>query len=146
VTDLLLRARVAVQPMKPKREPDPSVNAAELQPACLAVGDTLARLGDKWSMLLLLLLSKGTIRFGELKRQVPGISQRMLTLTLRNLERDGLVKRTLFASVPPRVDYELTDLGRSIREPINALGDWAQAHESDIRAARRAFDASDDVQ
>ena len=108
--------------------------------ACFGVSETLARLGDKWSMLLVLHLGHGTQRFGELKRLISPISQRMLTLSLRNLERDGLVKRTLHPSVPPRVDYELTALGRSLREPIEALGVWAISNEQQVRAARRAFD------
>ena len=108
---------------------------------CIRVSEMLARLGDKWSMLLVLLLRSGTRRFGELKRSVPGVSQRMLTLTLRNLERDGLVKRTVHPTVPPRVDYELTELGHSLSAPIATLGVWAQAHEDEIRSARNDFDA-----
>lgn len=107
---------------------------------CFGVSETLARLGDKWSMQIVLLLGHGTHRFGELKRQLSGISQRMLTLSLRGLERDGLVKRTLYPTVPPRVDYELTELGWSLRMPIEALGIWAVTHEPDVKAARRAFD------
>jgi len=109
--------------------------------SCFGVNETLARIGEKWSMLLVLLLRGGTRRFSELKRVVPGISQRMLTLTLRSLERDGLVKRTLHPAIPPRVDYELTALGHSLSQPIAALGDWAKEHEDEIRAARSGFDA-----
>lgn len=101
----------------------------------------MPRLGDKWSMQLVLLLRSGTKRFGEVKRLVPAISQRMLTRTLRNLERDALVQRTYHPSVPPRVEYALTSLGHSLSEPIEALGAWATAHESDIQSARREFDA-----
>jgi len=108
---------------------------------CIGVSEMPARLGDKWSMLLVLLLRSGRRRFGELKRLVRGISQRMLTLTLRNLERDGLVKRTYHPTVPPRVDYELTELGRSLSEPIATLGAWAKVHEDEIRSARNGFDA-----
>lgn len=92
--------------------------------------------------MLVLLLQSGTRRFGELKRLVPGISQRMLTLTLRGLERDGYVKRTYHPTVPPRVEYELTVLGHSLSEPIAALGVWALAHEAEIRSARSAYDAA----
>jgi DNA-binding HxlR family transcriptional regulator len=105
---------------------------------CRAVSSVLARVGDKWSVLIIMLLSDGPRRFNEIKRMVGGISQRMLTLTLRGLERDGLVTRTVFPTIPPRVDYELTDLGRSL--PVMALGLWARQHQSDIAAARLRFD------
>ena len=113
-------------------------------PACVDVSETLARVSDKWSVPLVLLLRGGTRRFGELTRLVPAISQRMLTLTLRGLERDGFVKRTFYPAVPPRVDYELTPLGHSLSKPIEALGDWAKDHEDKVRAARREFDAKSD--
>jgi len=108
---------------------------------CRAVSAVLARIGDKWSVLIVALLGDGPKRFNEIKRMVGGISQRMLTLTLRGLERDGLVKRTVFPTVPPRVDYELTPLGRSLWEPVDALGAWARAHQPEIEAARQRFDA-----
>jgi DNA-binding HxlR family transcriptional regulator len=108
---------------------------------CRAVSAVLARVGDKWSVLIIMLLHDGPRRFNEMKRMVGGISQRMLTLTLRGLERDGLVKRTVFPTIPPRVDYELTDLGRSLAKPVRALGQWAQEHIADIAAAKRRFDA-----
>jgi len=108
---------------------------------CARVSKILARVGDKWSVLIVMLLSDGPRRFNEMKRLVGGISQRMLTLTLRGLERDGLVKRTVFPTVPPRVDYELTELGRSLREPVVALGGWAQRHLDEIDEARAQFDA-----
>ncbi len=108
---------------------------------CRAVSTVLARIGDKWSVLIVGLLGEGPKRFSEIKRMVGGISQRMLTLTLRGLERDGLVKRTVFPTVPPRVDYELTDLGRSLWEPVEALGAWARANQPEIAAARDRFDA-----
>lgn len=117
--------------------------ATEQVPACLGVSETLARIGDKWSVLLVVLLSGGTKRFGDLKRLAPAISQRMLTLTLRGLERDGFVKRTYFTTMPPRVDYELTALGHSLSQPILALGDWALANAEQIRAARAEFDVRD---
>jgi DNA-binding HxlR family transcriptional regulator len=105
------------------------------------VSGVLARVGDKWSVLIVMLLGDGPKRFNEIKRLVGGISQRMLTLTLRGLERDGLVTRTVFATVPPRVDYELTDLGRSLWTPVEALGLWARTHQEEIEAARQRFDA-----
>lgn len=97
-------------------------------------------MGDKWSVLIVMLLGGGPRRFNEIKRMVGGISQRMLTLTLRGLERDGLVRRTVFPTIPPRVDYALTDLGRSLCVPVEALGLWARVHEVEIEAARRRFD------
>ena len=108
---------------------------------CQAVSAVLSRVGDKWSVLVVSILGKGPMRFNELKRTVDGVSQRMLTLTLRALERDGLVTRTVFASVPPRVEYELTALGRSLLQPVLALAAWAIEHRGDIAAAQRRFDA-----
>jgi DNA-binding HxlR family transcriptional regulator len=108
---------------------------------CLAVNSVLARVGDKWSVLIIVLLGDGKMRFNELKRLVGGISQRMLTLTLRGLERDGLVTRTVFPTIPPRVDYELTDLGRSLWAAVEPLGLWARGHVGDIHAARTKFDS-----
>jgi DNA-binding HxlR family transcriptional regulator len=107
---------------------------------CRAVSSVLARVGDKWSVLVIMLLGDGPRRFNEIKRMVGGISQRMLTLTLRGLERDGLVTRTVFPTVPPRVDYALTELGRSLCGPVAALGLWARAHQLDIARARESFD------
>jgi DNA-binding HxlR family transcriptional regulator len=91
-------------------------------------------------VLVIMMLGAGPRRFNELKRMIGGISQRMLTLTLRGLERDGLVKRTIFPTIPPRVDYELTDLGRGLSGPVKKLGEWAQQHLPDIDTARRTFD------
>lgn len=111
---------------------------------CEGVSDVLARVGDKWSVQVVMLLGDGPLRFNALKRAVGGISQRMLTLTLRGLERDGLVTRTVFPTIPPRVDYELTALGRSLWKPVEALGSWAIANGATIQAARQAFDARSD--
>nr|WP_249123710.1 MULTISPECIES: helix-turn-helix domain-containing protein [unclassified Bradyrhizobium] len=105
----------------------------------------MARVGDKWSVLVIMLLQGGPRRFNELKRMINGVSQRMLTLTLRGLERDGLVTRTMYPTIPPRVDYALTDLGRSLAEPVKALGNWAFANMTDIEQARRAFDTRNDA-
>jgi DNA-binding HxlR family transcriptional regulator len=107
---------------------------------CRAVSSVLARVGDKWSVLIIVLLGDGPKRLNEIKRMVGGISQRMLTLTLRGLERDGLVKRTQFPTIPPRVDYELTQLGRSLWDAVKPLGKWAQGHVKHIAKARAAFD------
>jgi DNA-binding HxlR family transcriptional regulator len=107
---------------------------------CQAVNSVLARVGDKWSVLVIVLLGDGPKRFNEMKRLVGGISQRMLTLTLRGLERDGLVTRTVFPTIPPRVDYELTPLGRSLRQAVEPLGAWAASHVPAIHKARDKFD------
>ncbi|MBS0536902.1 MAG: helix-turn-helix transcriptional regulator [Proteobacteria bacterium] len=107
---------------------------------CRAVSEVLARVGDKWTVLVVSTLGDGPKRFNELRRALGSISQRMLTLTLRALERDGLVSRTVFATIPPRVDYELTALGRSLLEPVSELGLWARRNRAAIQAARTRFD------
>ena len=109
--------------------------------ACRNVAPVLNRVGDKWSMLIVMMLADGPRRFNALKRAIDGISQRMLTLSLRGLERDGLVTRTVTPSIPPRVDYALTELGISLRQPVKALGQWAFEHIDCIRAAQARFDA-----
>jgi len=107
---------------------------------CEKVAPLLQRVGDKWSVLIVMVLALQPRRFNELKRMIDGISQRMLTLSLRSLERDGLVTRTVFPTIPPRVEYELTDLGRSLCVPVTALGDWARNNLREIEEARRAYD------
>jgi DNA-binding HxlR family transcriptional regulator len=109
--------------------------------SCKLVSQVLQRIGDKWTVLAVMTLSAGRKRFSEIQRAMPAISQRMLTLTLRQLERDGFVTRTVTPSIPPRVDYELTDLGRSLQEPVVALGQWALDNMPGIEAARAAYDA-----
>ena len=121
-------------------EPEHTYDPAS--PSCQAVSGILSRIGDKWSVLLIMQLGHGPRRFNEIKRMIGGISQRMLTLTLRGLERDGLVSRKVTPSVPPRVDYALTELGQDLLGPVKALGDWAIAHQTCIAAARAQFDAS----
>lgn len=121
----------------------PAPEPVDLDPGttCTAMSDILNRIGDKWSVMVVAQLGHNhTMRFSQLRRAVDGISQRMLTLTLRNLERDGLVKRTIFAQVPPRVEYELTGLGETLLEPIYALWEWAGAHGHDIATARQRYD------
>jgi DNA-binding HxlR family transcriptional regulator len=108
---------------------------------CVSINEVLNRVGDKWSLQVISRLGQGTLRFTELKRSVEGISQRMLTLTLRQLERDGLVQRTVYPTVPPKVEYALSDFGRTILIPVTALADWALAYRLDIQAAREAFDS-----
>ena len=109
---------------------------------CRAVSDVLARVGDKWTILVVAELGNGPKRFNEIRRALGSISQRMLTLTLRGLERDGLVTRTVFPTIPPRVDYELTRLGRSLLEPVSGIGLWARQNRAAIHEARVRFDAA----
>jgi DNA-binding HxlR family transcriptional regulator len=109
---------------------------------CRAVSDVLARVGDKWSVLVVSRLGEGPLRFNELRRSIGGISQRVLTLTLRGLERDGLISRTVFPTIPPRVDYALTSLGRDLLQPVSALGAWAIRNQGKIARARQAFDGN----
>ncbi|WP_157419661.1 winged helix-turn-helix transcriptional regulator [Actinomadura kijaniata] len=104
------------------------------------VRQILDRVADKWSLLVIALLDKRSLRFTELKREIDGVSQRMLTRTLRHLERDGLVKRTVHPVVPPRVDYELTPLGVSLHATIKALVDWTENHQREIAEARHTYD------
>jgi DNA-binding HxlR family transcriptional regulator len=108
---------------------------------CRAVSEVLSRVGDKWTVLVVTTLGEGPRRFNEVRKALGSISQRMLTLTLRALERDGLVTRTVYPTVPPRVDYELTALGRSLLDPVSGLGLWARRNRTAIQNARRRFDA-----
>src|SRR6266699_4313414 len=111
-------------------------------PVCRTISTLLSRIGDKWTVLVVTTLAHSGKRFNELRREIPTVSQRMLTLTLRNLERDGLVSRTVTPTIPPRVDYELTELGHSLLEPVSGLGLWARHNRAAIEAARRRFDAA----
>ena len=110
---------------------------------CAIVAPVLSRIGDKWSMLVVMLLGSGPRRFNDLKRAVDGVSQRMLSLTLRRLERDGLVRRTVTPTVPPRVDYALTALGHSLRLAVDGLADWAHANHAAMAAAQGRYDAAE---
>src|ERR1700747_2487386 len=127
-------SRVPVLPPQPHLDSD-----------CRGVASILARVGDKWSVFVIMMLGDGPKRFNEIKRNIGGISQRMLTLTLRGLERDGLVTRTVFPTIPPRVDYELTDIGRGLSQPVLALGQWAAEHQTQIQDARMRFDLRNDT-
>ncbi|MDD7972275.1 winged helix-turn-helix transcriptional regulator [Roseinatronobacter alkalisoli] len=111
-------------------------------PDCKRINDVLSRVGDRWSVLVVISLARdGTLRFNELKKNL-GISQRMLSLTLKELERDGLVHRTYHPTIPPKVEYTLTEMGQSFREPVSALGYWALENLTKIDAARQAYDKS----
>ena len=108
---------------------------------CRMVRETFDRVGDKWSLLVIVILSHGPQRFSHLKLGVVGISQRMLTLTLRKLERDGVVQRSVFPEIPPRVEYQLTPLGQTLIGPVTALADWAVTHHDVISAQQLAYDS-----
>ena len=118
----------------------PETDGVHIPDDCHKVGDVLARIGDKWSVVVIMVLRRSPTRFNALKRAVLGISQQMLTRTLKGLEHDGLVTRTVVPSVPPQVEYALTELGRSLSEPVLALGTWASDHVPHIERARRRFD------
>ncbi len=107
---------------------------------CRAISELLSRVGDKWSMLIVTGLGRGKMRFSDLRRMIGGISQKMLTSSLRNLERDGFVARTVRDTRPPQVDYELTELGHALLVPVAGLADWTRANQHRIEAARRVFD------
>jgi DNA-binding HxlR family transcriptional regulator len=113
-------------------------------PEAIEVRQILNRVGDKWSILVIAMLDRGTRRFTELRREIDGISQRMLALTLRQLERDGLVQRTVYPVVPPKVEYQLTDLGSTLLESVRGLVSWAMQHRGQVAAARVAYDARRD--
>jgi DNA-binding HxlR family transcriptional regulator len=118
-----------------------SIKDTSQESNCSAMSDVLNRIGDKWSVMVVGMLGRnGTLRFNELKRMINGVSQRMLTLTLRNLERDGLVTRTIYPEVPPRVEYSLTELGKTLQEPISALWDWSAENHIAIVEARAIYD------
>ena len=113
-------------------------------PVCRTISTLLSRIGDKWTVLVVQTLGEGPRRFNELRREIPSVSQRMLTLTLRNLERDGLVNRTVTPSIPPRVDYELTELGQSLQGPICSLARWATENVEAIHEAQAEYDSAQD--
>src|SRR4029078_10986975 len=126
--------------MAPSQEGTPMSPRNKRKESCPAVREVLHRVGDKWSVLIVDLLGEGPMRFSDLRRSVEGISQRMLTLTLRGLERDGLITRTVFPEIPPRVEYELTRLGKTLLEPIQGLAEWAEKFRTSIQDAREKYD------
>ncbi|MEQ1817532.1 MAG: helix-turn-helix domain-containing protein [Terricaulis sp.] len=115
----------------------------ENNPGACPVRQVLDQVGDKWTTLIIMLLDESPARFNALRRAIPDISQRMLTQTLRNLQRDGLVSRQVFPTVPPAVEYSLTPLGRSLLGPINVLAQWAEQNMAEVMKAREAFSAAD---
>ena len=117
----------------------PVIEESHSHEKCRKVNDILACIGDKWTVMVVGALSDGPARYNEIRRSVDGISQRMLTLTLKGLEHDGLVSRTMYPTIPPRVDYELTELGAKLIVPLEVLYDWAIEHRPAILAAREAF-------
>lgn len=127
--------------MTPSHTHETARTHSEQCPDCQRINDVLARVGDRWSVLVIISLSQyGTLRFNALKRNL-GISQRMLSLTLKKLERDGLVNRIYHPTIPPKVEYNLTQMGESFREPVAALGVWALNNLSEIDKARERYDA-----
>lgn len=123
-----------------------TMSVSQQCPHCKRINEVLTRVGDRWSVLVIISLSEyGTLRFNELKRNL-GISQRMLSLTLRELERDGLVNRTYYPTIPPKVEYNLTSMGESFREPVNALGNWALENLANIDKARDIYDTAAESQ
>ena len=117
-----------------------TVRHLEITDDCRAVSEILQRVGDKWTVLVVAKLGERRMRFSELMAAVGGISQKMLTTTLRALERDGFVTRTIYPTIPPKVEYELTDLGRELLVPVRALSDWARNNKARVDEARRKFD------
>jgi DNA-binding HxlR family transcriptional regulator len=128
--------------IRPVLDPSPGQGVTNRcdTPEAIEVRQILNRVGDKWSILVIAMLDQGTRRFTELRREIEGISQRMLALTLRQLERDGLVQRTVYPVVPPKVEYQLTDLGSTLLESVRGLVSWAMEHRGQVAAARVAYD------
>lgn len=116
-----------------------AMEASNSSEVCKSVVETLARIGDKWTVMVVGALAQGPVRYNEIHRKVEGISQRMLTLTLKGLEQDGLVTRTMYSTIPPRVDYELTERGRKLIVPLRALYEWALENQPAMLAAREEF-------
>ena len=115
----------------------------EAREDCRSLAQIIDRIGDKWTVMVVGHLSEGTRRFNELMRLIPGVSHRMLTLTLRGLERDGLVRRTAYPTIPPRVEYTLTPLGAALTGPLSILAEWARLNRAEIERARERYDGED---
>lgn len=127
---------------EPRKAYVPSAEEAACKPAACHAREMLVRIGDKWSVYLIHVLGAGgTLRFNEIRFRVEGISQRMLTVTLRGLERDGLVTRTIYPEIPPRVEYSLTELGMTLRQLVRGMVKWSEAHLGEVDTARAAYDS-----
>ena len=137
----MVTATKAESPHESVAERRPASRRSMNEPGCTTIRAVLARVGDKWSVFVITLLGERTMRFTELQRSIEGISQRMLTLTLRQLERDGLVDREVYPVVPPRVEYSLTSLGTTLLPPLLGVAEWAREHRTDIERARVEYDA-----
>lgn len=116
---------------------------AECQVAAMPIGEVLSRIGSKWTVLVIMALTMGPKRFSQMKRDIEGISQKMLTATLRDLEQDGFITRTVTPIIPPRVDYELTEMGRELRKPLAAIGEWAHRNKGRVAEARERYAAAE---
>jgi len=123
----------------PKHDPNEPETFAECTRAMVPVHEVLAQISGKWTILVVQALSAGPQRFSEMKRRIDGVSQKMLTATLRDLEKDGFVSRKVTPSIPPRVDYALTDMGRELQEPLKVIGNWAHANRHRVEEARERF-------
>ena len=139
VTPTELQTDATPAPFGDPRSPSEPHNYADCQRALVPVHDVLAQISGKWTILVFRVLSGGPKRFSEIKRQIDGVSQKMLTATLRDLEKDGFVTRTVTPSIPPRVDYELTAMGRELQEPLRVIGNWAHLNRERVVDARERF-------
>src|SRR5437868_5833926 len=135
----MVTATKAESPHESVAERQPASRRSMNEPGCTTIRAVLARVGDKWSVFVITLLGERTMRFTELQRSIEGISQRMLTLTLRQLERDGLVDREVYPVVPPRVEYSFTPLGSTLLPPLLGVAEWAREYRTDIEHTRVAF-------
>lgn len=119
--------------------PEPAKDFGECKRAAVPMVEVLATVGNKWTIFVIMTLSSGPMRFSELKRHIDGVSQKMLTSTLRDLEQDGFVTRTVTPVIPPRVDYELTEMGRELRKPLAVIGEWANRNSARVSEARERY-------
>jgi len=139
MTDLLTHTEPAPHDALADLVQEAPINFEACTEAMLPVHEVLAQISSKWTILVVRVLSSGPRRFSEIKRQIEGVSQKMLTATLRDLEKDGFLTRTVTPSIPPRVDYELTAMGHELHEPLRVIGNWAHANRGRVEAARKAF-------
>jgi len=119
-----------------------AISSAECRRAAVPMAEVLSRIGSKWTVYVIMALTQGPMRFSELKRHIEGVSQKMLTATLRDLEEDGFVTRKVTPIIPPRVDYELTEMGMELRKPLAAVGEWARKNSERVTEARERYAAA----